>query len=123
VPAAATRPGTLSETKSHLVQGAFLKDETKASFAIIRHNIRTYESGGVMMVVKGRTQAEGTLIKFETGQGSEDRHAGWRYFIEKTDLKVGMDPAIATKLRQTRLEMRESQEIGLDTDIPFSRQN
>ncbi len=75
------------------------------------------------MVVKGRTQAEGTLIKFEAGQGSEDRHAGWRYFIEKTDLKVGMDPAIATKLRQTRLEMRESQEIGPDTDIPFSRQN
>ena len=76
-----------------------------------------------MMVVKGRTAAEGTLLKFDAGQDSADRHEGWRYFLEKTDLKVGMDPAIATKLRQTRLEMRESQALGIGSDIPFSKQN
>ena len=46
---------------------------------------------------------------FETGQSSEDRHAGWRYFVEKSDLKAGMDPAEATNLRQMKLEIRESQ--------------
>jgi len=77
-----------------------------------------------MAVIKGRTVAEGTLIKFEAAQPGEDRHAGWRYFIEKTDLKVGMDPAIATKLRQTRLELREAEAVPFDPQAaPFSRPN
>jgi hypothetical protein len=83
--------------------------ETKASYAIIRHNIRTYESGGVVLVVKGKENAELKIKHFETGQSSEDRHAGWRYFVEKSDLKAGMDPAEATNLRQMKLEIRESQ--------------
>ena len=62
-----------------------------------------------MLVVKGRENAEIRVKHFETGQSSEDRHAGWRYFVEKSDLKVGMDPAEATNLRQMKLEMRESQ--------------
>ena len=85
------------------------RDESKASYAIIRHNIRTYESGGVVLVVKGRENAEIRVKHFETGQSSEDRHAGWRYFVEKSDLKAGMDPAEATNVRQMKLEMRESQ--------------
>ncbi len=85
------------------------RDESKASYAIIRHNIRTYESGGVVLVVKGRENAEMRVKHFETGQSSEDRHAGWRYFVEKSDLKAGMDPAEATHLRQMNLEIRESQ--------------
>ena len=87
------------------------RDETKASYAIIRHNIRTYESGGVVLVVKGKENAELRVKHFETGQSSEDRHAGWRYFVEKSDLKAGMDPAEATNLRQMKLEMRESQAV------------
>jgi hypothetical protein len=51
------------------------------------------------------------LKKFEECQTSADRHEGWRYFIEKTDLKPGMDPAQATHRRQTELEMRESKEL------------
>jgi len=85
------------------------REESKASYAIIRHNIRTYESGGVVLVVKGKDNAEVRVKHFEAGQSSEDRHAGWRYFIEQTDLKVGMDPAQATHLRQMKLEIRESQ--------------
>jgi len=85
------------------------RDETKASYAIIRHNIRTYESGGVVLVVKGKENAELKVKHFETGQSSEDRHAGWRYFVEKSDLKAGMDPAEATSLRQMKLEIRESE--------------
>ena len=87
------------------------RDESKSSYAIIRHNIRTYESGGVVLVVKGRDNADIRVKHFETGQSSEDRHAGWRYFVEKSDLKAGMDPAEATNLRQMKLEMRESQAL------------
>jgi len=62
-----------------------------------------------VLVVKGRENAEIRGKHFETGQSSEDRHAGWRYFVEKSDLKAGMDPAEATNVRQMKLEMRESQ--------------
>ena len=86
-----------------------MRDESKGSFAVIRHNIRTYESGGVMAVIRGKESAEVILKQFEQSQSSDDRHTGWRYFLEKTDLKAGMDPVEATNLRQSRLEMRESQ--------------
>ena len=66
----------------------------------------TYEFGGVVLVVKGKENAEVRVKHFETGQSSEDRHAGWRYFVEKSDLKAGMDPAEATNLRQMKLEIR-----------------
>ena len=59
-------------------------------------------------VLKGRQNAETGLKKFEAGQSSSDHHEGWRYFIEKTDLKAGMDPAEATVMRQADLESRES---------------
>ena len=85
------------------------RDESKASFAIIRHNIRTYESGGVAAVIKGRDNAKLEVERFEAGQSSEDRHAGWRYFLEKTHLKAGMNPEEATHIRQMDLEIRESQ--------------
>jgi hypothetical protein len=67
----------------------------------------------VVLVVKGKDNAELQVKHFESGQSSEDRHAGWRYFVEKSDLKAGMDPAEATHLRQMKLEIRES-EAGLD---------
>ena len=96
------------------------RDESKASFAIIRHNIRTYESGGVVAVIKGRDNAQLEVEHFEAGQSAEDRHAGWRYFLEKTDLKAGMDPVEATNLRQTDLENRESQAQALSNQTPHS---
>jgi len=75
---------------------------------IVRHNVRTYRSAGVVEVIKGRQNAEATVRKLEEGQGSEDRHEGWRYFFEKTDMKPGTDPEKATHLRQADLESRES---------------
>jgi hypothetical protein len=95
------------------------RDESKAAFAVIRHNVRTYVSGGVVAVVKGKDHAESTLGEFLRGQSSEDRHAGWRYFLEKTDLTPGMNPEEATNLRQTRLEIRESKH-SLDAGTSFS---
>jgi len=114
VPVAETTERARSPTNQtqdfHQPSGVSLtRDETKSSYAIIRHNIRTYESGGVVLVVKGKENAELKVKHFETGQSSEDRHAGWRYFVEKSDLKAGMDPAEATNLRQMKLEIRESE--------------
>jgi len=88
---------------------ATIADHLKCSFAIIRFNSRTYESGGVMAVVKAHAAAEHLLSDYEFGQSDQDRHNGWRYFLEETDLLPGMNADEATKLRQARLERRESE--------------
>jgi len=85
-----------------------MQNKSRASFAIIRYNLRTYEPGGVMAVIKGRGKAEATVAQFESEQSVEDRFAGWGYFLEKTDLRAGMDPQKATSLRQTRMDVNES---------------
>jgi hypothetical protein len=85
------------------------RDESKASYAVIRHNVRTYESGGVVEVVKGLQNAESTMKAFEAGQSPEDRHVGWRYFLERTKITAGTNPAEATHRRQAELEIRESE--------------
>ncbi len=55
-------------------------------------------SDGVIAVIGGKQNAELELKKFETCQDSSDRHEGWRYLIEETDLKAGTDPAEATNI-------------------------
>lgn len=87
------------------------RDELTASYAIIRHNVRTYRSAGVLAVVRGKQNAELELKNFEGAQAPSDRHEGWRYFIERTNLKPGTDPAEATRQRQAELEVRESKAL------------
>lgn len=94
------------------------RDEQNASYAIIRHNVRTYRSDGVVEVVRGKQNAELILKKLETSQHPPDRHEGWRYFIEKTDQKAGTNPTEATHRRQAELEVRESKAIQ-DTKPPI----
>jgi hypothetical protein len=107
---------------NHPPNGAPLtREEAITVYAIIRHNVRTYQSAGVVEVVKGKQSAEIAQKKFEESQGSSDRHEGWRYFIEKTELKAGTDPAEATHRRQTDLESRETK-AQLDTDALVDRQ-
>lgn len=84
------------------------REELSASYAVIRHNVRTYRSAGVVEVIKGKQHAESTLQKIEDCQDRLDHCAGWRYFIEKTDRKPGTDPIEATQRRQQELEVRES---------------
>ena len=91
-----------------------------SSYAIIRHNIRTYHSAGVLAIVRGRQIAESELKKFEDSQDSSDRHEGWRYFIEKTDLMPGTDPIEATQQRQAQLEERELKAMR-HREAPFVR--
>jgi hypothetical protein len=81
---------------------------SERSFAVIRFNERTYVSGGVVAVVKGRVSGQKALNDFEWSQSQEDRSAGWRYFLEESDLQPGIDPEKATKLRQLRLDLQES---------------
>jgi hypothetical protein len=91
--------------------GPLTRDDASSSYAIIRHNVRTYESGGVVQVTRGKNIAETTAKEYETSQSSEDRHAGWRYFIEKTGIKPGTSPAEATHKRQAELEQREQKAL------------
>ena len=62
-------------------------------------------------MVKGKQNAESTVQKLEACQSSSDHHEGWRYFIERTDLKAGTDPTEATQQRQVELEGRESKAL------------
>jgi hypothetical protein len=93
-------------------------EELKTSYAIIRHNVRTYESGGVAAVIKGKQNAETTAKQYESGQTMEDRQAGWRYFCEKTELKPGTSPERATQLRQAELETRETKALQDERFLP-----
>ena len=86
------------------------RDDASASYAIILHNVRTYRSAGVVMVVRGKQRAETTLKDFQASQSPTDHHEGWRYFFEKTEMAAGTDPTEATDLRQADLELRESKE-------------
>lgn len=85
-----------------------MPDQRQPSFALIRFNRNTYESGGVMVVVRGRPAAEEVLQDFEWGQSENDRYSGWGYFLEESDLDPGIDAQKATKLRQMQLDLRES---------------
>jgi hypothetical protein len=87
-------------------------NDSSASYAIICYNIRTYRSAGVVAVISGKHQAELEMKKFEEAQNSSDRHEGWRYLLDKTDLKAGTDPAEATVHRQSELEKRESKSLA-----------
>ena len=84
------------------------REELSGSYVIIRYNIRTYRSAGVVEVVKGKQVAESTVQQLEVCQDSADRHEGWRYLIDKSDLRPGTNPAEATLLRQKELDTRES---------------
>ncbi|MGA9529136.1 MAG: hypothetical protein WBS24_13565 [Terriglobales bacterium] len=94
------------------------RDDCNASYAIIRHNVRTYRSDGVVEVVRGKQNAELELKRFEQSQRDPDRQEGWRYFLEKTDLKAGTSPAEATDRRQAELEVRESKALQ-ETKLTF----
>ena len=108
----------LGTALDHVANGLLLTHpNTSASYAIIRHNVRTYRSDGVIAVIRGRQNAESELKKFEDAQDSSDRHEGWCYFMERIDLKAGTDPAQATKHRQAELEGRESKALR-DAETP-----
>ncbi len=61
----------------------------------------------MVQVIRGKGNAEITVKQYEDSQSSEDRHAGWRYFPEKTEIKPGTSPVEATHRRQAELETRE----------------
>lgn len=100
-----------------MVTGVLLKHESDSSYVIIRHNIRTYQSGGVVEVVKGSHRAENEIKTFQECQTSSDRLEGWRYFSEITSLAPGTDPVEATRLRQADLEIREFKALEPTTPI------
>ena len=101
-----THPPSLSLPPEQRRRG--VRHNRKISFAVIRFNERTYQSAGVVAVIEGIEAAQKTLNDSDWCQSPEDRKVGWRYFLEETDLQPGMDPEKATKLREMRLDLRES---------------
>jgi hypothetical protein len=85
-----------------------MTDKSKSSFAVVGFNERTYQSGGVVAVIRGIESAQKMVNDFNGCRSEEKRRAGWRYFLEETDLRPGTDPEKATKLRQVRLDLQES---------------
>ena len=83
--------------------------KSESSFAIVGFNERTYQSGGVVAVIKGIEAAQRTLNDFDWCQREENRRAGWRYFLEETELLPGMDAEKATTLRQVRFDLQETE--------------
>jgi hypothetical protein len=86
-----------------------MTDKSEPSFAVVRFNERTYQSGGVVAVIKGIEAAQRSLNDFDWCQSEEHRWAGWRYFLEETDPRPGMDLERATTLRQVRLDLQETE--------------
>ena len=104
---------------SPVANGTLLtRDQLNTAYAIIRHNVRTYRSAGVVEVVRGKQNAEIAVKKLLDLQPSSDHHEGWRFFFEKTEMKVGTDPSHATDLRQAELEVRESKAQEADALNP-----
>jgi Na+/proline symporter len=58
----------------------------------------------VVEVIQGRANAEATMREYQNRQSPPDAHEGWRYFLEKTEIKPGTGAAEATNLRQQELE-------------------
>jgi hypothetical protein len=86
-----------------------MKNKSNCSYTIVQFNEKTYQPGGVLAVVDGIEAAQRVLNECEWSQRPEDRRAGWRFFLEESDLAPGTDPAKATKLRQMQLDLHESQ--------------
>ena len=86
-----------------------MTDKSEFSFAVVRFDERTYESGGVVAVIKGIEAAQRTLNDFDWCQSEENRRVGWLYFLEETDLRPGMNPEKATELRQRQLDLQETE--------------
>ena len=96
------------------------RQESRASYAIIRHNVRTYVSAGVVEVVRGQQNAALAMRELEDCQSSEDRQLGWRYFLEETELKPGMNPEEATQQRWAEQEARENKAMS-EQSSPLER--
>ena len=92
-----------------------MRNKSTICFAIVRYNRLTYQSGGVMAIIRGRGKAETEVAQFESEQSIEDRFAGWGYFLEQTDFQPGMDLQKATSLRQTLQDVIETKAQELES--------
>ena len=103
--------------KDQIIQDAdgealLIQHESRISYAIIRHNVRTYASGGVVQVIRGQQNASRAVAQFEGSQTSNDHQDGWRYFLEETQLTPGMDAEEATRQRWREFDAREAKAMS-----------
>ena len=96
-------------------------DESKRSFAIIRHNFQTFEGRDVVQVVRGRGRAEITVDIWDGKLSQEEKAAGWTHFLEPTSLKPGTDPKFATQVTRLKSVVRRAKELRTAPRLRMSK--
>ena len=81
-------------------------DETKASYAVIKHRFGTSKGSEVVWVIRGKALAAQMVEEYNRKLTTSERQDGWGHYRERTDMKPGTDPELATKYwwqdRETR---------------------
>jgi hypothetical protein len=67
-------------------------DESKASYLIIKHKHGSPKGWSVIAVVKGRGFAEQKVLALNAQRN------GWSYYLERTSMRPGTDPELATNI-------------------------
>jgi hypothetical protein len=83
-----------------------MRDESKVNFEIIRNNFASGEPSRVVEIVRGRAAAERAVEKHDRRLTQAEREAGWGHFLQKTGLKPGTDPKLATRIRMMESSRR-----------------
>lgn len=77
----------------------------------------------MIIVVSGKEIVDSELKRFEEAQDSLDRHEGWRYFIDKAEIRAGTDPAAATREREALFDAREAKALRENETLVAARAN
>jgi hypothetical protein len=76
-----------------------MRDESKAIFAILCHNLQSGEPFSVVDIVRGVAAAEQAVERHDRRLPQKKRDAGWEHVRMKTTiLKLGTDPKLATRI-------------------------
>jgi hypothetical protein len=83
-------------------------DETKASYAIIKHRFGTSEGSEVVWVIRGKDPAARMVEEYNRKLTALEQHDGWGHYFVRTDMKPGTNPKLATKYWWQEREMRRA---------------
>ncbi len=76
-----------------------MRDESKAIFAILCHNLQSGERSSVVNIVRGVAAAEQAVERYDRRLTQQKRDAGWQHVrMKTTTLKLGTDPKLATRI-------------------------
>jgi hypothetical protein len=74
-------------------------DESRVSYAIMRHNSKHPEQTTVAEVVRGLGTAQRAVDRYAGKLTKDERDAGWDYFLQETTLKPRAPPKARRSLK------------------------